>query len=86
MSRADLGNSAAFAMTDLAEALKGPDGNAVAAEILARLTRLEEEINQCKRSGLSPADYSHAEIIAAAIVAARNIVLRTMTASGTAAH
>jgi len=85
MSNAD-SDAASFSMTDLGQALKGPDASAIAATILARLDRLEDELETYKRSEATPADYSQAEIIAAAIVAAREIVLRTLTASGTAAH
>ena len=85
MSNADR-DAASFSMTDLGQALKGPDANTIAATILARLDRLEDELETYKRSGPTPDNYSQAEIIASAIVAAREIVLRTLTASGTAAH
>jgi hypothetical protein len=86
MSNAGTTNPAPFAMTELAETLKGANGNSVASEILTRLSHLEDEIETYKRSGPSPNDYSQAEIIQAALVAAREIVLRTLSASGTAAH
>jgi hypothetical protein len=83
---ADSNRAENFAMTELAEQLNGPNGSSIAASILARLTRLADELENQKRSGLSPNDYSQAEIIASAIVAAREIVLGTFSASGTAAH
>jgi hypothetical protein len=58
----------------------------VAVAILSRLDRLEDEIEMFKRSGPSPSDYAQVEIVRVAIVAAREIVLSTLTASGTVRH
>jgi hypothetical protein len=75
MLDAHSGPPADFAMTELEEALKGPDGKSAAAAILARFDNLAEEIAAHQRSGPSPRDYARAEVIGNALAAAREIVI-----------
>jgi hypothetical protein len=75
MFNADTGESALFAMTELEEALKGPDGKLVASALLSRLDNLAGEITAHQHSGPSPRDYAQAEVIGSANAAAREIVI-----------
>jgi type III secretion system (T3SS) needle YscE family protein len=76
MSNARAWESAAFfAMTELEEKLKGPDGKSAANAILSRLDNLTAEITAHQHSGPSPRDYSRAEVIGDALAAARTVVI-----------
>jgi hypothetical protein len=75
MFNAHTGEPARFAMTELEEALKGPDGKLVAGAILSRFDNLAGEIAAHQRAGPSPRDYAKAEAIGNAIAAARKIVI-----------
>jgi hypothetical protein len=77
MFNAHSAEPAVFAMTDLEEKLKGPDGKSVAGAILSRLDELAAEIATHQRAGPSPRDYAQAEVIGHAIAAARAIVIST---------
>jgi hypothetical protein len=66
---------AVFAMTELEEKLKGPDGKSVADAVLSRLDELAAEIAAHQRAGPSPRDFAQAEVIGHAIAAARAIVI-----------
>jgi hypothetical protein len=75
MLDAHASESALFAMTELEEKLKGPDGESTANAILSRLDDLAAGITAHQQSGPSPHDYSRAEVIGDAIAAARRVVI-----------
>jgi hypothetical protein len=64
-----------FGMTDIEEALRGPDGQAVRAALMARLDQRSAEFAAKLKSGLPPAEYGRADAIAKALAAAREIVI-----------
>ncbi len=65
----------AFAMTDIEDGLRGPDGETFRAQLVDRLDRRAAEFADKLRIGLSPTDYAQAEAIAKALAAAREVVL-----------
>jgi hypothetical protein len=75
MFNAHTTESACFAMTELEEALKGPDGKSASDAILSRLDNLAAAIAAHQRAGPSPRDYAQAEVIGNAIAAARRVVI-----------
>jgi hypothetical protein len=64
-----------FGMTDIEEALRGPQGPSVRQELLERLDRLTGEFSEKLRLGLPPTDYARAQAIANALAAAREVVV-----------
>jgi len=68
------GTDASFGMTDLEEALQGPDGATVRAEALARLDGALLRVEARLRDGLDPRQFAPTESIRAALVTARGLL------------
>ena len=64
-----------FGMTDLDEALRGPDGETVRTGLIEHLGKLSAEIAVQMRGGLSPGDFGRADAVAKALAAAREVVI-----------
>ncbi len=62
-------------MVEIEEVLRGPDGQAAAKTLIARIDRLMDAIETDKRAGLPSDAYSRVETINKALAAARGIVL-----------
>ena len=60
---------------ELEAELRGPNGKATAARLIARIDQLSSEIEAYKRSGPPPTEYAQVELINKALAAARGIVL-----------
>ena len=66
-----------FGMTDIEEALRGPDAESVRFALIDRLTRQSAEFAVKLKSGLPPAEFRRADAIAKALAAALEIVITT---------
>lgn len=71
--------TAGFGMTDLEEALRGPDGERVRDETLARLDARLATVSAAIDAGLGPDVYDDAVAIRRALASARDVVLRFPT-------
>lgn len=63
-----------FGMTDLEEALRGPGGEAVRDEALARLDAALDRVEAALRAGLDPRLFTPTESIRGALVTARGLL------------
>ena len=79
MAEPDTSDSTRVTISDLADGLAGAGLELVSNTILARLIRLDDEIEYYKKLGPSPSDYSQAEVIGRAIAAARDVVLAALS-------
>jgi hypothetical protein len=64
-----------FGMTDLEEALRGPDGAAVCQGVTARLAALRGDVAAAIRAGAPPDAYAALEKISAALAAASGLMV-----------
>ncbi|KAB0676838.1 EscE/YscE/SsaE family type III secretion system needle protein co-chaperone [Aureimonas leprariae] len=62
-------------MTDLSEALAGPDGPTVAAELMARLDRVAEELTLEMTNGTAPDRFRSIEVLREGIRSARSVLV-----------
>ncbi len=65
-----------FGITDLEEALRGPEGAALQAQLAARLEALGQAQAEAMRGGLAPEAYEEARRLGEALAAARDVVIR----------
>ena len=65
-----------YGLTDLTEALRAPGGQSVRTGILGRLAELEARVSVALKQGVSPAEFTSLEKFRAALVAARDIVVK----------
>lgn len=71
--------AAGFGITDLEEALRGPDGRRVQEQILARLAARLAAVSSAIDQGLGAGVYDDALAIRRALASARDVVLRFPT-------
>jgi hypothetical protein len=71
--------AASFRMTDLEEALFGPGGADRAKELLGRIDRLLLELDAEIRAGMPPDRFEKSKVVANALAAARDLLLRITT-------
>jgi hypothetical protein len=64
-----------FAMTELEERLREPDGKAVAATICAHFDKLIKDLEQSKKHGLAPEEFAGTETLLKAVAAAVQTVI-----------
>lgn len=64
-----------FAITELDEQLRGPEGSAVRDKILARFSQLIKSLEDKKTSGLSPDDFAATETCRKAVATAAEAVI-----------
>lgn len=69
-------DGAGFGMTDLEEALRGPDGRRVRDETLAQLEARLAEVSAAIDRGLGPDVYDAAIAIRRSLASARDVMLR----------
>lgn len=70
---------AGFGMTDLEEALRGPEGLATRRETLLRLDCMAERVKSRIVRGIQVAEFERTNALAGAIAAATHILSRTGT-------
>jgi hypothetical protein len=68
--------SSAIGMTDLEEALFRPGGAEKAKELLARTEQLQARVQGEISAGLPPDQFERAQILASALAAVRDLLLR----------
>jgi hypothetical protein len=73
--RAEADPAAMFGMTDLEEALQGPDGAAIRAGVIARLDALATNLQQQMDRGIEPNRFETARRILGAVATARRVMV-----------
>lgn len=69
------GPTAVFGMTDLEEALKGPNGDAVRRDVIARLEALMTQLQDQLRQGVEPSRFEATHRIHAALAMANRFMV-----------
>lgn len=64
-----------FAMTELEERLRGPQGEAFAVTVLARFDKLIKDLEKSKTIGLAPDKFALTETLLKAVAAAAQTVI-----------
>ena len=65
-----------FGMTDLEEALRGPNGPAVAKDLINRLNALDDSLKSKMAAGVTPEEFTKLGVIRNSFAAARESPVR----------